>query len=214
LLPDSAPSSGEMWRRRLALMRYARDGAVLDTIGVEDGPTLRVGRRGSTFFYGASGATAVGGDAYYYGPGDAFEIREVGTDRRVRRIIRLDLPRRPVTAVDRKAVQDWLTGATRGTPEEAMFARIAADAEFAAEFPAHGAIQVDDEGNIWVHDHHIDGMSVEREVRVFDRTGRYRGVVRIPPSLIVQHIAYGRVAALRRDGLSPEVVQVFRIERP
>ena len=151
----------------------------------------------------------------WYGPGDRFELREVGFDGALLTIVRLDRAPRPVTQADRNAFRDGYLVMASGPREEFLRRRVE-EVFFPDAFPAHFDLETDPLGNLWVQDYYsfIFEERVDRVWTVIDPGGRYLGDVTVPAGLAVHDIGEDYVIGAWTDELGVEFVHVYRIEKP
>jgi hypothetical protein len=136
-----------------------------------------------------------------------------------RRLIRWDAPVRLVSeqAVDERAPS--MGEAVRGRdfdPAHATDIDLDEIELIHDTLPAHGGIEVDVEGNIWVHELDLseeDAASLTR-FQVFDSDGRWLGLVNLPAGLAEIEFGADYLAGVWRDEDRVEYVRVFRIIKP
>lgn len=198
-------------RSQVELVRFDLSGTLATSFGLFDDQTVRYGG-GPQYLFGAWAQSAPLANSIIHGPGDRFELREVATDGRTVRLIRLDLPRRPVTEDDKDAFLESVRERMREQGQLAFFERIYADADAPEHFPAHFDIRVDDSGRIWVQDYRPLSARVERTWYVFDEEGIYLGSVVFPAGFTVHQIARDKVIGRWTDDDDVEYVRVYGIE--
>lgn len=202
------------WRRsQIEPVRVGFDGLVLDRFGRYDDQLINYGASGQHLFAPWS-AIAASGDGFWYGPGDRIELRHVGLDGQLRRLVRLVPPPRRVTPADKEAFVEGMRAAARGTPFEARIGMVYATAETPEFLPAHGALLVDDGAHLWVREYDASGRRDPARWYVFDPEGRFLGVVVMPTGFRPNQIVGGRVVGLWSDEDGVEFVQIYRIEVP
>jgi hypothetical protein len=196
---------------QVELVRFDLNGEIATNFGLFDDQTVRFGD-GPEYLFGAWAHSAPSADALVYGPGDRFELREIGYDGRIARLIRLDVPLRPITDADKDRFVAAIRERVRGTREEASLERRFADAEVASHFPAHFDILVDDRNHVWVQDYQGWLERVPRTWYVFEPEGAYLGALELPAGFDVHHIAQGKVVGRWTDEYDVEYVRVYAIE--
>jgi hypothetical protein len=205
------PSWTGVRRSRVELVRVDRTGEIVTNFGLFDEQTVRYGG-GAQYLFGAWAHSASAPSSLIYGPGDRFELREIGFDGRTSSLIRLDVPLRAVSDADKHRFIDAIRERTRGTREESSIQRLYAEADFPSHFPAHFDIRVDDRSNIWVQDYQPWTERVPRTWYVFAPTGEYLGAIVLPAGFVVHHIARGKVVGRWTDEFDVEYVRVYEIE--
>lgn len=198
-------------RSQVELVRFDLNGTLATSFGLFDDQTVRYGG-GPQHLFGAWAKSAPLGGSIIYGPGDRFELREVAPDGRTTRLIRLDVPRRPVTEADKDAFLEGVRERMREQGQLAFFERLYADADAPEYFPAHFDIRVDDRGRIWVQDYQPFSARVERTWHVFDAEGMYLGSLPFPAGFTVHQIASDKVVGRWTDDDDVEYVRVYGIE--
>ena len=92
----------------------------------------------------------MGTDEWYYGSSDAFEIEVYTMEGRLTRLIRRDVPNRPITA---EIADDYVQRTLEGTgPMGDAMRRWRAEIPLPETMPAYRGFVVDDEGNLWVQE--------------------------------------------------------------
>ncbi|MGH7459753.1 MAG: hypothetical protein ACREMA_01835 [Longimicrobiales bacterium] len=199
-------------RNRITMIRHGLDGAVLGSLGEFDDQTVLYGN--GFYAFGAWAKEAANESSMWYGPGDRFELREVGFDGRLKRLIRLDRSDRPVTERDRALFRDSALARHRGTPLEAELHRRLASTQYASKFPAHFDVMLDAGGNLWVQDYQMFQLRIPRMWSVFDPEGRYLGAVEMPGGFHVYQIGGDFVLGRWQDQLDVDYIRLHRIEKP
>lgn len=204
------PSWTGVRRSRVELVRVHLTGEIATNFGLFDEQTVRYGG-GPRHLFGAWGRFAPGPNTLIYGPGDRFELREVGFDGRTSSLIRLDVPLRPVTDADKQGFVEAIRERARGTREESMIERLYAEADFPSHFPAHFDIRLDDRSNIWVQDYQPWSARLPRTWYVFAPAGEYLGAIVLPAGFMLHHIARGKVIGRWTDEYDVEYIRVYDI---
>jgi hypothetical protein len=145
------------------------------------------------------------------------EVREPSGP--LRRLIRWDAPVRLVSeeAVDERAPS--MGGAVRGRdfdPASATDIDLDEIELIHDTLPAHGGIEVDVDGNVWVHELDLrerDAASLTR-FQVFDTDGRWLGLVELPVGLAEIDIGADYIAGVWHDEDQVEYVRVYGIVKP
>lgn len=222
----SALTSGDGLRRdTTAYSRYdGTDGAFLDTVIVTPGTEVFVQSSGDRFRvsvipFARTSYLAVHGDQAYFGVSDRFEIRVVDSEAAVRRIIRLDTDRIPVTDADVRRyaeanAEDGLSPEEQDDPG-AIRRRIQTIMEQPRPdtFPMFDALVVDDVGFLWVREFEAPGAEGPRQWIVFDTDGRLLGTVQMPRGFRVFQIGRDFVLGRARDDFDIEHIRLFELVR-
>ena len=143
-------------------------------------------------------------------------------------IIRRDFTRRPVTSAHQEAFRDGLGSAWEdaGLPSQAI-GQILANVEFAEAWPALAALVPGPEGTLWVQrveaELDIDPAALAdlqgfqpggADWDVFDREGRYLGIVEMPEGFLPTRITEERIVGVHRDDLGIQRIMGLRLIRP
>lgn len=199
-------------RSQVEPVRIGLDGAITARFGMYDEQTVNYGA-GAPHLFGPWAKFVPAADGFWYAPGDRFEARLIGADGNVVRLVRLDLPRRPVTQADRDAVlNDWLMQ-VRGTPREAAMAVYLSKATFEEVLPSVGNVLVDDAGHLWIQDYRVWGVQTPSTWRVFDAEGRYLGPVELPEGFYPYQVRGGKIVGRWMDESDVEFVRVYGVGR-
>lgn len=148
------------------------------------------------------------GFCHTFGPEPEIQCR----DRTgVRRLIRLDLPRRPVTAAD---VELYWEDALATTSEQRRSAlqRMREVMPFPASFPAFAQLIRDDRGRIWARRYRTPEDRNEEWLVIDD--GRWIGHLASPIGFQVMDIRGDRLAGVWQDTLGVEFVRVYEYRIP
>ena len=160
--------------------------------------------------FGRESFFGIGPDMVYVGDGSAYEVRGYDRSGRLRRIIRVTEPNRPVTrAMIAELYADAASAA--GRPPAAVPAATDPNALPASpNLPAYGALRVDAASRLWVKDYPAPRDTAARWV-VFDPEGRRMGAVMTSMSFQPVHIDRDTIAGVWRDELGVESVRVYRV---
>lgn len=209
--PEDHQSTGVL-RSRIAMIRVGLDGSTTRSLGDFDDQTYLKGGM-PQYLFGPWAHEAAAERTMWYGSGDGFELREIDFEGNTVRIVRLDRPLRPVTEDDVQAFLDDILRRVEGTGREQITRRLFADAQHPEYFPAHFALKVDAEDNLWVQDYQPFRLPVERVWSVFDPEGRYLGDVTVPAGLTVHDIGADYLLGVYRDELDVEYVDLYGLEK-
>lgn len=199
------------------LVAHGPDGALRDTIVLLPGPTWRVTSPDGRGWYVIPvpftpwPRQAVGGHALWTGYAGTWEIRQRAPDGTVRRIVRLDRERRPVTgpAAD-SALRTWLDRIGRSSAREHLES-VLRELDLPARRPAFDAMRLDDEGRLWVREGGGPTGAVGRRWIVFDSAGGIRAVAILPADLEVHRVGRDRVVGTWTDELDVPHVRVHAL---
>lgn len=147
-------------------------------------------------------------DDFCYAFGSVPEIRCYDLAGRLRRILRIDTPRRPVS--DAHIASFWSERMEDPPgPRREAFQRMRAVMPFPSEFPAFSKLIVDDAGRLWAQVYALPDATEERWW-VF-REGRLAAELVSSPNFSIMDVAGDRVAGVWKDDLGVEFIQVYRV---
>jgi hypothetical protein len=166
--------------------------------------------RGLPFARVTSAAAAPGG--VWLGTAESWEISFHGTDGRLRRLVRTDRARRPVTEADRRAhVEAEVADAT--TENEARQIRgLLEEMPGADVFPPYRSFLVDALGYLWVEDYLGANEDVPRWT-VFDARGRAVARLETPGRTRVLEIGADYLLGRTLDELDVESLTLWDLTR-
>jgi hypothetical protein len=220
-------SSGEAlstgYSRRLTTYRsVARDGSLITDFGEFPGSeffmVVRSQGGGMVMMarlvpFGKFPMAAVGGDRFYFGSGDTWEIREYSPDGVLRKLIRWDKPLRPVESEDlSRFIEAQVEDAEDPTQAQELRQQYA-DMPSPDFMPAFAGLSVDAMGYLWVERYRGPGED-EPEFDIFDTQGRLVGYAALPEDADVLEIGENHILALYRDELGIEFVRMFAFHQP
>lgn len=213
---------------------YDTTGAVVDTVAVipkggvlegisEEGVSIRVFAPEPVWGLDADGSI-------YYAMSDKFNVFVNNPDGTLARIIRKDVPVKPVEEADREA----LLGLMREQYEEfglppAQIEQIMAGVGFAESYPAFGNLLVGPQGTLWVQrvrSARDMGVGVEEGVvfdpqdmgspewEILDARGRFLGVVTLPDRFRPVQMVGDHIYGIWQDELDVQYVMRLRVDRP
>ncbi|HEU0080140.1 MAG TPA: hypothetical protein VFQ76_21005, partial [Longimicrobiaceae bacterium] len=151
-------------------------------------------------------------DGFFYGSSDAYEIRRYDVAGKLLRIVRGPGGVRPVTPADIERYKEERRRNVDASFRQAQERSLAA-MPFPETMPAHGDIQADRAGNLWVSDFQVTSDDAGRWT-VFDPEGRMLGTVSTPARFRVFDIGSDYVLGVWRDDLDVEHVRVFSLDKP
>jgi hypothetical protein len=200
-------------RRDSALIcTHSMDGAVLDTLGRFPGSEMYARITGANSMlglsrpYGRRAVATAAGEFWYFGSSDRYEIEGYGSSGALERLIRRDVPNRPVT-------QDLIDERTQRLRESSNpnAARMQRDIPMPETMPAYGRMIGDSEGNLWVQEYRI--RDEPERWAVFDPSGRFLGIVDMPASGRVTEIGSDYVLGIWTDEMDVEQVRVYDLTK-
>lgn len=191
------------------------DGAFVDSMARLPGSELfavNVSAEGSIATgrpFGRSPVEIAGGEHWYYGAGDSYEVEARTTDGKLERLIRRPVPNRPVTEalIEERERRLRERRAARGVTTPSPFD----DIPYPADMPPYEELRLDARGNLWVAYYRLE----EEPVRwaVFDPEGRWLGDVETPPNGTVWDIGDGYVLGVWRDEVDVQQVRMYRLAK-
>ena len=212
------------------LVERKLDGTLGDTL-------MRVPSGGTMNFAGPSPEITVfspepswallGNDSVLYGVSDQYRIGVYGSGGVLRRVVEKPFELAPVTEADQQAYKEFMRKMVAGrAPPEAM-AQFLSMLKFAPSYPAFQQMMGGIDGTIWVQQ--IQALSqLPPEARedfnpmtdlasprwdVFDREGRYLGVVTMPARFQPVTFAGDKIYGIQRDELDVQYIVVLRVVR-
>lgn len=163
--------------------------------------------------FGKEAATAVGDHRFYCGTQDTWEIRVLRPDGSLERLIRWDRSPRPVTDDE---VAAFVEDAVADLPDNELadrYRRFYADAPVPAFHPAHGSLEVDRLGWLWVQETRVADDDPNRWILV-DPEGRVAGAVDLPPRFTPEEIGGDYVLGRQVDELGVNHLRMYALGRP
>lgn len=206
------------------------DGTFGDTVGVVAGSRMRRVAAGRMQFYLFSGEPAVSicpDNTLVAGRGDRYEIRRYDPSGRLQQIIRLARPNVPITFADKRFLRARFqeiyleNGYTTEQVEELLAAM-----QFTDTHPAFVTLRCGPDGSVWTQPVKPVSALTEEERReywvgpyaeadsrfdVFDRQGRYLGVVELPAGSWPDRFHGGLLLGRWRDSLDVEYLQALAV---
>ena len=199
------------------------DGGI-DTIAVLRGREEFVVRRGRSLSapavpFGRASHGAAGGDAFFGGESDRFEVRQWSPSGELLRVIRAVIEQRPVTPAHLARYEEEQQGtAQRRNRVAAMVNAFAAAARLEGAdlprretLPFFDRILVDRSGHLWVKEFGFD--SEPGRWQVFGPDGAWLGALSTPAGLRVTDIGDDYVLGIVTDSLGVERVRLHALER-
>lgn len=199
------------------------DGTVGDTLmRAPSGKTASFSGRAPEFhIFSPEPAWALLGDRILYGVSDRYRIGVYTAGERIERVVEKPFEREVVADADQQEVKDLMRKAwtDAGLPAQAI-AQLMTGVHFAQNYPAYAQIIGGTDGSIWVQ--HIQAPSklspeqrkafnlqydlAAREWDVFDRDGRFLGVVTMPQRFQPVQFVGDKIYGIQRDELDVQYV--------
>lgn len=205
-------------RLQAPLLMLAPDGAVQDTVAVVPGFEDFVYEQGDARpLFQHDTHIAVHDSLIYVGTGDDFELRVLGRDGGVRRIVRLpdydlSVPQSVRDSLKRGMLGEKLPPAVRPVVE-------ALANSIPTRRPAYSDLLVDPAGDVWVEAYipppsRFAPPSTEpRHWLVFDPSGAWLGTVDLPASFDLYEVGDDYVLGCSTDSMGVETVRMLRLSR-
>jgi hypothetical protein len=212
-LPVDSTQTGRQ-RTTMRLMRFGRDGRMIDTFGDFPDATEIIGE--GVFVFGPTGVVAAGDSTIWYSSADEWEVREYARGGRLLRVFRIDQPPPPVMDADlnafrvaavRQMVRD--RGITDAEAEAVVDSYV-----FGEAFPTFSRLLVDALGNVWAEVYRWFDMGGDRQWVVFRADGRYLGEVAMPYALTLHEIGADYLLGHMADGRGNEAVYIYGLAKP
>ena len=213
------PAEGErpegLVRSHMYYARYDVDGGLLDTLVRRPGDEGYYGGTENMSFslappFGRRTQVTAGGDRWYYGSSDVWEIERYSADGTLTQLIRRREPNRPITA---EIAEDYKRGVRESlseVPEPIRRAR--EDLSLPETMPAYKQFIVDDEDNLWVAEY--TRSEEQPSWAVFDPDGRFLGTVSVPADGVVTHIGPGFVLGIWTGEMDEDQVREYELIKP
>jgi hypothetical protein len=226
------PQRDPLYRDTLLHFLYTMEGRLIDSIVKLPGQWL-----GRVRALVPNAAYAFFENTFFHSPGDVVEIRqyrslvgeraatttvEHGTPLvKLERIIRrVPLRDAAITDEDRnqylqaeRARYAELARRNPGRVDLARLERMVAETEFPPTVPAHGnRMYADALGHLWLQEYRI-GPNEPYRWSIFDRAGRWLGIVQTPTDFTVNEIGADYVLGVSQDSLGVQYVRMYRLEK-
>jgi hypothetical protein len=212
-LVSSGATAGGLQRIPRMYGIWNADGAFVDSLARLPGSetfAVSVGAEQSVSTgrpFGRSPVEVAGGDRWYYGSGDRYEIEVRTMDGTLERLIRRPIPNRPVTealiAERERRIREFRAerGITSTTPFDAI--------PYPADMPPYEALRLDAGSNLWVAYYRLEDEPVRWAV--FDPAGRWLGDVETPSGGRVWDIGDDYLLGVWQDELDVQQVRMYRL---
>ncbi|MFW6078356.1 MAG: hypothetical protein ACODAE_01965 [Gemmatimonadota bacterium] len=206
--------TGEL-RDTVALVRFDRSGAPMDTVGRFAGPERFVFQRESGFsladvFFGRETFTALRGDRLFVADSDRYEVAAYDAAGELRALVRRTHEPVAVRSDDVEAVRDAILAGIEGEEQRRRREEVLAEAPSRETLPAIGDLVVDRASRIWLEAYRAPGVD-ERRWSVFDADGRWLGSLEMPVGLDVLEIGESYVLGVERDAFDVEYVRLYEV---
>jgi hypothetical protein len=213
---------GEL-RDSIILLRIADDGATWDTVLTVPGQILHVqnvefGGRSVRIpmpaHFGPTTAISLSGGGIVVGHATAYEIKEFGRDGGLRRILRKQQARLPVTPADVDSALARLRAQIGDANLPSGFVDAQMNRPVADSMPAYVSnFTYDLDGNLWIEEFRRPGDDVP-QWSVFNPAGHLLGVVTGPPGLRLTDVGRDYVLGIIEDELEVERVVRYALIKP
>ncbi len=207
------------YRESMSYHRFATDGRALGELGRFSGMEAFVMQLDNVILqdqvlFGRNGGVHPAGNELMVTDNDRYEVRFLGVDRTLRRIVRR--PHAPVRVkpADVEAFFAARDGevAEGGAAQTATFRRMRERQRQVLPrretFPAFNEARTDAEGNLWVEQYARPGDEPPRW-DVFDREGRWLGTVATPAGLKVHQVGPDWILGVEKDEMEVEHVRMY-----
>jgi hypothetical protein len=220
LPPDRSFQNGPS-RDEALLIRHPPDHVDPDTIARLEGNESVIliesdgrtsGATGYARPFGLVRMTSTHGNSIHTADGAQPEIRVLDANGSLQRIVRLDLPGRPVTAADQTAYRERFLGMIPPGPSRDRAENALEGDAFPEFLPAFQTLRHDRVGNLWLEDYRADPAEPPRWT-VLDPEGRWLGSVATPPGFRVADIGDDYVLGIARDELDVEHVLLYTLRK-
>lgn len=193
---DMPPSGFGLLRPDLLLTRHARDGALMDSLGVVRADEIAIIQRVIVRpAFVRRTRVAVGPTRFHVALTDSFAITTYDADGRPVRVIKKPHPLVPVSAA-------------------ALASNLPAGVELPVPpaYPAMGELLLDDAGNLWAEDPATD-VPASGSWFVFNENGRLLGTVQAPERFRPLHVGVDRILGVWQDSSDVEHLRMHRIRK-
>jgi hypothetical protein len=166
--------------------------------------------------FGRSAEISVVPDGFFYGSSDTYQIGRYDASGRLLRLVRRPQATRAVTPADIERYRESRlkqAAEARGGRFRQMQEKSLAAMSYPETMPAHGRIQADRAGNLWVSDFQVTPEDPGKWT-VFDPEGRMLGTVSTPARFRVFEIGEDYVLGVWKDELDVDHVRLFALEKP
>ncbi len=201
------------------LFHFRADGTFLTDLGMFGGNEVYFeafpsgGFRFYNAFFPLYTYRRAAGDRLYIAANDTYELRKHSLDGTLTDLMRV--PGAPVTVtgdhVDRE-IERRLNGVGSDEERESL-AKTLNQIPVPETFPAYEKVEIDEEGNVWVHEFAKPG-DAQATWAVFDSTGILLGRLAAPPRFEPHDIGSDYVLGVWRDADDVEHVMMYELVKP
>ncbi|MGW8266626.1 MAG: hypothetical protein ACWGSQ_09680 [Longimicrobiales bacterium] len=166
-------------------------------------------------YFARQGLPVASGDRFYFGSQDRFEIEAMDSQGTLLRLVRVMEDPVPLTReLWDTYVEHRIRTVARDADHERRMRRLMEEnsQHLPPAFPAHGALEVDALGYLWVEEYRIPG-ELTHVWSVFNRDGVRLARVTLPVPMEVLEIGEDYFLGLVKDEYDVEYVQLFRLRR-
>ncbi len=229
VLPDGRPllraanvvrpgesSSGPV-RDPMTLIFGTAAGEAGDSLGTFAGPEAQI-LTGEGFvairelLFGRDLHVAAAADRIAVGNDDTYSVRLYRSDGTLERIVRLDVPNRPIGEADYARVREEVLAGIEDEGGRSRTRRMFDDMPRKETLPAFDALRIDPDGNLWVARARIPGEE-QPEWFVHRPDGQLVARVRTPPDVEVLEIGRDHLLGVHTDDLDVERIVVHALDR-
>jgi hypothetical protein len=147
------------------------------------------------------------------GNGDVYDIHVHDADGRLRLVIRRTTMSPPVTDADRDAGIGVMRAFAERQNRVEQFERLYSRIPPQERFPAHGPLQIDSDGNVWVSEFLRPTDNVSHWT-IYSPDGALAGTLETPRDLTIHEIGSDYVLGVRRDENDIERVVRYALRKP
>jgi len=163
--------------------------------------------------FGKDPTVAVGGNRFFYGAKDHYEIQVHNQGGNLNRLIRRDKAPFAITDGHLAAIMEEMIDDTDDNDQARQFRRMFREAPVPEFHPALGAIYADVLGFLWVEEYRLPGENT-RATTIFDPEGRMVGSVVLPNRFRVEEIGEDYLLGRSSDELGVEYLTLYDLARP
>ena len=212
---------GEL-RDSIILVRVADNGEVWDTLFTVPGQVTYVQnvefggrnvRMPMPLHFGPNTTITLHEGVITVGHGSTYELREFDLDGSLLRLVRKRQARVPVTPADLDSVMARLDAQLAEANLPSGFADAQRQRPVADSMPAYRGVTHDPDGNLWVEEYRRPGDEVS-QWSVFERTGRFLGVVRGPTGFRLTDVGRDYLLGIVEDDLEVERLVRYALIKP
>lgn len=200
----------------VTLLRYARDGALADTLARAPGRQEYVTRAGGAFAthpypFARELFVAAAGRRVYVGNSEAYRVRMLDPAGAVVGEAAEEAPPVAVTAAERARYRSDRLARIQVESYRKQQEQVLDEVPYPETYPAFSALRVDAAGNAWIADYTPPGRP--RPWSIFDPAGHLLGTVRTPEELEVLQVGADFVLGRAVDAEGTEQVRLYPLQR-